>query len=94
MQRLCHLPHHVLAAEWILRAQGAFGVVAPFTVHEKPVVMRARFQFHRGSPDAVGTFMQTDGMFLPMSKITHQLYARRAGSGERERLFLAPAAIF
>ena len=84
-----HLPQHVFAAVRILRAKNAFGVVLPFAIHDEPVVVRSRFQFHRRPPHTVRAFLQIDGTLLPVRKIPHQLHAHRAGRGEREGLFLA-----
>ena len=89
-----HLPDHVFSAERIWRAERAFGIIMPLSIHGEPIVMRAGRQFHRRPPDAIGVFFHVDGVFLPLREVAHQLHAQRVRRGDGESLFPASAAAF
>ena len=91
---LRHLAHHILAAEGIRFAQDAFGIVPPLAVHEEPVMVYARPQFHRRPPHAVHALMQIDGTFLPLREVTDQLHAHRIRRAERKSLRPSVAPLF
>ena len=88
------LPHHVFTAVGIRRAENAFGIIVPLAIHEEPVVVRARRQFHRRPPHTVHAFMQIDGTFLPLREVTRQLHTQCVRRAEREGLFPGIAADF
>ena len=89
-----HLAHHVFAAKGIRRAENALRIIPPLAVHEEPVVMRARRQFHCGAPYPIRAFLQVDGTLLPPGKIPHQLHAQRVRRGECECLLPDTVAAF
>ncbi len=81
-----HLPHHVVRAEDIWNPQLAFRVVAPCSVHQKPVMVGSRRQPHGRLPNPIRLLHQVDGLALPVRKVTHQLNAVSLRSSEKEFL--------
>src|SRR5208282_4018846 len=65
-----NLPHGILRAVRIWQMQAALRIIPPFPVHQEPVMVGAWSQFDAGVPDAVGTFLQADGVLLPLGEVS------------------------
>ena len=84
-----YFPNRVLAAEGIGYAGFTFRVVAPLTVNEEAVSVRAGFQVNRCAPNAFVSLVKTNWMLAPAGEISDELYACRRGRREGEGLMFA-----
>ena len=83
-----NLSNHVLAPERIRQPERAFRIILPLTIHEEPIVMRARFQFKAASPNAIGVFVQVNWSLLPVGEVADQLDAQRGWCATGECLLV------
>ena len=66
----------------------ALGVIAPLPIHQKTIIVRARFQWNACPPDTFSFSMHIDGSLIPVGKIADQLHFFRIGRSERKNLHL------
>ncbi len=52
-----HFAGHILAAEGILHAQRTLGIITPFAIHKKAVMMNSRGQRDLGMPYSTSVFL-------------------------------------
>ena len=65
------LPDHVQSAVRIRYPNRAFRIFAPLSVDDEQIVVRARVQIYRNSPNAVAARFHWDGPFLPFSEVAN-----------------------
>lgn len=82
------LPDGVAGAVRVLDPEGAFGVVAPFSVDQESVMVSAWFQLDRSRPDSGFAFSEADRFLLPVGEVAYQLNAHRDGSTDGEVLLV------
>lgn len=80
----------VLRSEWVGDKVRALGVVAPFAIHDVPVIMGTAFKPDRGPPYAMRGFSEVERLFQPLSEIADQLDGGRTGRSIAEHLNFGP----
>ena len=71
-------------AERVGHMQRAIGIILPFAVHEKPVMISAGLEMKRRFPYSSPVFLHGNGMFLPLGKTSGQKHRLRVGRNEGE----------
>ena len=80
LRALGNFPNHILAAEWVGNSNGAGGVILPFAIHQKAVVVLAWVQPDSGLPYSVRVALEVDWLFLPVGEVTNQLTLNASGA--------------
>ena len=86
--------HHIVSSKRIRDTNSTLGIIAPFSIDNKPVTVLAWRQIHRGAPDSIGAFLHSNRLLLPMRKVADEHHAHRTGRGKPECLLLGTLRLF